>query len=90
MDNNSGTAKCWGTGVAGEEGRGGGAGRGDGRDYEVEDIIGRRKHALAVETPRTVLFRLVGFCVFVFLSGILGSSSPRKIHEPLPALKHNR
>ncbi len=30
-----------------------------GGECEVEDIIGRRKHALAVEMPRTVLFRLV-------------------------------
>lgn len=40
-------------GAAGEEGSG------QGGEGEVEDIIGRRKHALAVEMPRTVLFRLV-------------------------------
>lgn len=42
---------------------GGGGGGGDGRDgteCEEDDIVGRRKHALSVETPRTVLFRLVG------------------------------
>ncbi|CAM9152943.1 unnamed protein product [Ectocarpus sp. 12 AP-2014] len=41
---------------------GGGGGNGDGRDgteCEEDDIVGRRKHALSVETPRTVLFRLV-------------------------------
>ncbi|CAM9755868.1 unnamed protein product, partial [Ectocarpus sp. 8 AP-2014] len=40
----------------------GGGGGGDGRDgteCEEDDIVGRRKHALSVETPRTVLFRLV-------------------------------
>lgn len=32
----------------------------DGTDGgEDEDVVGRRKHALAVEIPRTVLFRLV-------------------------------
>lgn len=49
-----------GTGAAEDEGGGGGARGRDGREYEMEDIIGRRKHALAVEIPRTVLFRLVG------------------------------
>lgn len=40
-------------------GGGGGDGR-DGTECEEDDIVGRRKHALSVETPRTVLFRLVG------------------------------
>lgn len=32
----------------------------DGTDGgENEDVVGRRKHSLAVEIPRTVLFRLV-------------------------------
>lgn len=62
MNKSSGATTRWGTGATEEEGGGGvGAGRGVGREYEVEDIIGRRKHALAVEIPRTVLFRLVGF-----------------------------
>lgn len=53
------------TGAAEQEGGGGGAGRRDGREYEVEEIVGRRKHALAVEIPRTVLFRLVGCVQFL-------------------------
>ncbi|CAB1115058.1 unnamed protein product [Ectocarpus sp. CCAP 1310/34] len=37
---------------------GGGDGR-NGTECKEDDIVGRRKHALSVETPRTVLFRLV-------------------------------
>ncbi|CAM9254242.1 unnamed protein product, partial [Scytosiphon promiscuus] len=36
-----------------------GSQRGTGAEPEEDEIIGKRKHALAVETPRTVLFRLV-------------------------------
>lgn len=43
---------------AGDGGRGG-DGR-DGTECGEDDIVGKRKHALSVETPRTVLFRLVG------------------------------
>ncbi|CAM9140552.1 unnamed protein product [Ectocarpus fasciculatus] len=39
--------------------RGGGGDGRDGTECEEDDIVGRRKHALSVETPRTVLFRLV-------------------------------
>lgn len=39
-----------------------GSGRGNGGETEEDEIIGRRKHALVMETPRTVLFRLVGWC----------------------------
>lgn len=54
------TKRCRRGGTGEDDGRGGdGRGRAPGSDCEVEDTIGRRKHALAVEVPRTVLFRLV-------------------------------
>ncbi|CAM9680933.1 unnamed protein product, partial [Hapterophycus canaliculatus] len=46
-----------GAGVSSSEASG--SGRGSGGGPEEDEIVGRRKHALAVETPRTVLFRLV-------------------------------
>lgn len=55
----SGAATRSGTEAA-AKGGGGGTGRGVGEECEVEEFIGRRKHALAVDIPRTVLFRLVG------------------------------
>ena len=56
-------------------GGGGGGGEGQVTDLEqhkskggeVDDVLGRRKHALSVETPRTVLFRLVSLRRFVFV-----------------------
>ena len=52
-----------GVGGGGEGGGGGGKVMGvqnhKKRGGGADDVVGRRKHALSVETPRTVLFRLV-------------------------------
>lgn len=65
--NSDATKRCRPGGTGEDDGRGGAGGGGEasGSDCEVEDIVGRRKHALAVEIPRTVLFRLVGW-FFIF------------------------